>query len=83
MNSHEWKIHRILDETKRVYILPARGNSKLYNQLELYADLFTQKKDIKVIRAEDSRFILATVPSVPANRALEPENMATRNAPSG
>ena len=53
MNSREWKIHKILDETKRVYILPARANGKLYNQLELYADLFTQKKDISVIRASD------------------------------
>lgn len=53
MNHHDWKIHKILDEAKRVYILPDRGNSKLYNQLELYADLFTQKKDIKIIRAED------------------------------
>lgn len=52
-NKYDWKIHKILDETKRVYICPARGNGKLYNQLELYADLFTQKKDIQVIRAED------------------------------
>lgn len=52
-NSHDWKIHKILDETKRVYILPARGNCKLHTQLELYVDLLTQKKDIKVIRAED------------------------------
>lgn len=52
-NSHDWKIHKILNETKRVYILPARGNDKLYTQLELYVDLITQKKDIKVIRAED------------------------------
>ena len=52
-NSHDWKIHKILDEAKRVYILPARGNDKLYTQLELYVDLLTQKKDIKVIRAED------------------------------
>ena len=53
-NKYDWKIHKILDEAKRVYICPARGNGKLYTQLELYADLFTnKKKDISVIRAED------------------------------
>lgn len=52
-NKHDWKIHKILDEANRVYICPARGNGKFYNQLELYADLFTQKKDIHIIRAED------------------------------
>ena len=53
MNNHEWKIHKILDEAKRVYICPARGNCKSYTQLELYAELMAQNKDIKVIRSED------------------------------
>lgn len=53
MNHHDWKIHKILDETKRVYILPARGNDKLYTQLELYSELMTQNKEITIIRAED------------------------------
>ena len=53
MNNHEWMIHKILDETKRVYICPARGNCKPYTQLEIYADLVTRNKDVKVIRVED------------------------------
>lgn len=53
MNSHDWKIHKILDEAKRVYILPARGNDKFYSQLELYADLMTKNRDIRIIRATD------------------------------
>lgn len=52
-NKYDWKIHKILDEAKRVYICPARGNCKLYNQLELYVDLLAQNKDVKVIRAGD------------------------------
>ena len=53
MNSHEWKIHKILDEAKRVYVYPARGSGKVYTQLELYADLMAQNKEVRVIRAED------------------------------
>lgn len=53
MNNHEWKIHKIIDEAKRVYICPARGSSKSYTQLELYAELMAQNKEIKVIRAAD------------------------------
>lgn len=53
MNKYDWKIHKILDETKRVYVYPARGSAKTYTQLEIYADLMAQNKDIKVIRAED------------------------------
>lgn len=52
-NNHDWKIHKILDETKRIYVYPARGNDKLYNQLELYVDLMTKNRDVKVIRADD------------------------------
>lgn len=52
-NNHDWKIHKILDETKRIYVYPARGNGKLYNQLELYVDLMTKNRDVKVIRADD------------------------------
>lgn len=52
-NHHDWKIHKILDEAKRVYIYPARGSDKPYNQLELYADLMTQSRDIRIIRATD------------------------------
>lgn len=53
MNSHEWKIHKILEEAKRVYICPARGNNKVYTQLEMYVDLMAKNRDVKVIRAED------------------------------
>ena len=60
LNKYDWKIHKILDEAKRVYILPARGNDKLYNQLELYVDLMTKNRDIKIIRVEDiEKFIIA------------------------
>lgn len=52
-NKYDWKIHKILDEAKRVYICPARGNGKLYNQLELYVDLMSKNRDIKIIRAND------------------------------
>lgn len=52
-NKYDWKIHKILDETKRVYIYPARGNNKPYTQLELYADLVTKKRDLRIIRATD------------------------------
>lgn len=53
INHYDWKIHKRLDEAKRVYIYPARGNNKVYTQLELYAELMAQNKDIKIIRAED------------------------------
>lgn len=58
MNAHDWKIHKILDETKRVYIYPARGNDKFYAQLELYAELMTQNKEVRVIRAKDVKDII-------------------------
>lgn len=57
-NYHDWKIHKILDEAKRVYICPARGSNKTYTQLELYADLMAQNKDIKVVRAEDVKKVV-------------------------
>lgn len=52
-NPHEWKIHRILSEAKRVYICPARGNNKLYTQLELYTELIDQGKEIIFMRKKD------------------------------
>lgn len=52
-NHHDWKIHKILDETKRVYICPARGNDKLYTQLELYSELMAQNKEIIFVRSAD------------------------------
>ena len=74
-NKYDWKIHKILDETKRVYICPARGNSKLYNQLELYVDLFTQKKDIHVIRIEDLKKA-ATFKDVFIDKDLHPNSIS-------
>ena len=53
--SRDWNIHKKLDETRRVYVMPARANDKTYTQLELYKELMTQGKDVKVIRAEDIR----------------------------
>lgn len=52
-NHHDWKIHKILDEAKRVYICPARGNDKLYTQLELYTELMAQNKEITFMRKKD------------------------------
>lgn len=53
--SRDWNIHKKLDETRRVYVIPARANDKTYTQLELYSELMAQNKEIKVIRAEDIR----------------------------
>lgn len=52
-NKYDWKIHKILDEAKRVYILPARGSDKTYTQLELYSEFTTKNRDISIIRAKD------------------------------
>ena len=52
-NNHDWKIHRILDDARKVYICPARGNDKLYTQLELYAELMAQNKEIIFMRKKD------------------------------
>lgn len=41
INHRDWKIHKRLIEATTVYIWPARGNSKPYTQLELYAELFS------------------------------------------
>lgn len=53
--SRDWNIHKKLGETRRVYVMPARANDKTYTQLELYSELMTQNKEVKVIRAEDIR----------------------------
>lgn len=53
-NNHDWKIHKILDETRRVYICPARGTNKVQTQLELYAELMDQGKEITLVRSKDS-----------------------------
>ena len=53
--SRDWNIHKKLDETRRVYVCPARANAKTYTQLELYSELMAQNKEVKVIRAEDIR----------------------------
>ena len=52
-NNHDWKIHKILDETRRVYVYPARGNNKVQTQLELYAELMEQGKEVMVLRSAD------------------------------
>lgn len=65
ITSNDWKIHKILDEAKRVYIYPARGNNKHYTQLELYADLMAQNKNIRVIRAEDVKKAVDKLKSEP------------------
>lgn len=48
----DWAIHRRLKEANRVYILPARGQCKM-TQLELYAALVNEGRDVKVVRAKD------------------------------
>lgn len=65
VNHYDWKIHKILDEARTVYICPARGNSKLYTQLELYVELMTQNKTVKVIRSEDVKKDIKRLSSVP------------------
>lgn len=52
-NKHDWKIHKILDETRRVYVCPARHNDKTYTQLELYAELMDQGKEITFVQSKD------------------------------
>ena len=52
-NNHDWKIHKILDETRRVYVCPARGTNKVQTQLELYVELMNQGKDITFVRKKD------------------------------
>ena len=52
-NKYDWKIHKILSEANTVYTCPARGSDKVYTQLELYVDLMTTNRDIKIIRATD------------------------------
>ena len=64
-NKYDWNIHKRLDEAKRVYICPARGNGKLYNQIELYLELTTRNKDIKLIRAEDIKKAVDKIKSEP------------------
>ena len=64
-NYHDWKIHKILSETKRVYICPARHNDKTYTQLEVYATLMAQNKDVKIIRAEDVKKAVDKFRSIP------------------
>lgn len=52
-NRHDWKIHKILSKAKRVYVCPARGNDKLYTQLELYSELMAQNKENTFVRSTD------------------------------
>ena len=59
--SRDWNIRKKLDETRRVYVMPARSNDKTYTQLELYSELRAQNKEIKVIRAEDIRKAVETL----------------------
>lgn len=65
INHYDWKIHRKLEETRRVYICPARHNDKTYTQLKLYAELMTQNKNIKVIRASDVRDVITKLKTEP------------------
>lgn len=53
INHHDWKIHKILDEAKRVYICPARGNGKPERTLRMYKELLEEGKEIVVVRSAD------------------------------
>lgn len=53
INHYDWRIHRKLDEARRVYICPARGNGKLERTREMYEDLLDQGKEITFVRAAD------------------------------
>lgn len=52
-NPHEWKIHRLLKEAKRVYILPARGNCKPERTLRMYKELLEEGKEIVLVHSTD------------------------------
>ena len=52
-NIYNWRIHRKLDEARRVYICPARGNCKPERTREMYEDLLNQGKEITFVRAAD------------------------------
>lgn len=65
VNHYDWKIHRILDKDRTIYICPARGCGHTYTQLELYAELMTQNKNVKVIRVEDVEKAIDRFKSVP------------------
>lgn len=45
-NHHDWKIHKILDEARRVYICPARGNCKPERTLRMYKELLEEGKKL-------------------------------------
>lgn len=53
MNYYDWKIHKRLDEARRVYVHQARGNNKVQTQLELYAELMDQGNQITFVRSAD------------------------------
>ena len=52
-NSHDWKIHKILDEAKKVYICPARGNGKSERTLRMYKELLEEGKEVVITRLAD------------------------------
>ena len=47
----DWKIHRKLDEARRIYIYPARGSGK--SQIEQLFDLIDSGKDVYVMTKAD------------------------------
>lgn len=52
-NHHDWKIHKILDENKRIYICPARGNGKPERTLRIYKELLEEGKEVVITRLAD------------------------------
>lgn len=52
-NSHDWKIHKILGEAKKVYICPARGNCKPERTLRMYEELHEEGKELVFVRSVD------------------------------
>lgn len=53
LNHHDWKIHRRLEEARKVYICPARGNCKSERTREMYEDLIKQGKEITFVRSDN------------------------------
>lgn len=77
MRHCDWSIHKKLKEVNRVYIIPARGQNKM-SQLELYATLMNEGRDVKIIRANDIPKLDKNSWSMRALALLEQEQRAER-----
>lgn len=58
ITSNDWKIYKRLNESRTVYIIPARGCDKPYAQLELYSQLLFGGRKIAIKLDEGWDYIL-------------------------